>query len=76
MPPRDATRRSRTLQRKFVLLRFCDSLRVPRANVLRTLESSGRIKDISFSNDATAAHIQDTLLHNFSNHLTRENISR
>lgn len=50
--------------------------RPARANVLRTLESSGRVKDISFSNDATAAHIQDTLLHNFPNHLTRENISR
>ena len=55
---------------------FCDSLRVPRANVLRTLQSSGHEKDISFSNDATAADIQDTLHHNFPNHLTRENISR
>ena len=50
---------------------FAIACLVPRANVLRTLQISGHVKDISFSNDATAAHIQDTLLHNFPNHLTR-----
>ena len=69
-------RRSRSVKRTFVLLRFCDFLRVPRSNVVRALESSGRIKEIEFNNNSTSAAIEDTLLNNFRDHLRREDLNR
>ena len=55
MPSADGTvrTRSRLVKRCFTLLRFCDSLEVPRSNIQRTLESSGRAKELEFSNNAT-----------------------
>lgn len=78
MPSTDGTvrTRSRLLKRCFTLLRFCDSLRVPRSNIQRTLESSGRTKELEFSNNATTEAIQDMILHSFQPFITRGEASR
>lgn len=70
------TRRTRSMKRTFVLLRFCDSLRVPRPNIARTIESSGRSIDLEFANNATTATIQDMLVHKLQPHLNRADASR
>ena len=60
-----ANSRSRSITRKFILLRCVDPLRVPSARNIEALERSGRVKEIIFSNNATTAAITELLLHAF-----------
>ena len=65
------------MKRSFrVLLRFCDLLRVPRPNILRVLESTGRVKELEFPNNPSTANLQDIVLTAFSQHLNRRQASR
>ena len=66
-----ATKRSRSMKR-FVLLRFCDRLKVPSPNVQRVLESSGHSKELEFLNNSTNLAIQELLTAAFQPHLTTE----
>ena len=71
------TKRSRNMKRSFrVLLRFCDLLRVPRPNIQRVLESTGRVKELEFPNNSSTANLQDIVLTAFSQHLNRRQVSR
>ena len=65
-----------SFKRSFVLLRFCDLLRVPRPNIQRVLESTGRVKELEFPNNSTTANLQDIVLTAFSQHLNRRQASR
>ena len=68
--------RARNLSRTFVLLRSEDSNgRVPRPAALKTLEASGRIKEIEFSNNATSQHVTELIVNAFSQ-LNESNMSR
>ena len=69
-------RRARTMKRTFILLRWADRLRVPRAADFASLESGGRVKEITFSNNSTIGHIADMLKLNFHQLNTDEEISR
>ena len=69
-------RRARTMKRTFILLRWADRLRVPRAADFASLESGGRVKEITFNNNSTMVHIVDMLKHNFHQLNTDEEISR
>ena len=69
-------RRARTMKRTFILLRWADQLRVPRVADFASLESGGRVKEITFNNNSTIAHIADMLKHNFHQLNTDEEISR
>ena len=73
---RNSKTQSRSVKRCFTLLRFCDTLRVSRANVQRTLESSGQSKELEFANNATIEATQEMLLHSFEQCLTREEAHR
>ena len=70
------TRWSRNMKRSFVLLRFCDLLRVPRPNIQRVLKSTGRVKELEFPNNSSTANYQDIVLTAFSQHLNRRQASR
>ena len=71
------TKRSRNMKRSFrVLLRFCDLLRVPRPNIQRVLESTGRVKELEFPNNSSTANLQDIVLTAFSQHLNTRQVSR
>ena len=72
----EATKRSRSMKRSFVLLRFCDALKVPRPNVQRVLEGSGHCKELEFLNNYTASAIQELLSAAFQPHLKRDEVSR
>lgn len=68
--------RSRNLSRTFVLLRSEDSDgRVPRPATMKTLETSGRVKEIEFGNNATSEHVTVLVLHAFGQ-LNDSNMSR
>ena len=69
-------RRARTMKRTFILLRWADQLRVPRAADFASLEWSGCVKEITFNNNSTIAHIADMLKHNFHQLNKDEEISR
>ncbi|XP_074618766.1 uncharacterized protein LOC141877637 [Acropora palmata] len=71
-----APRRSRNLKKKFVLLRWCDRLRVPRTASMRSLEAAGRVKDIEFPNNSTTEHVRELLLNSFGNHLNAADVDR
>ena len=75
-PNNDAAKRSRSMKRCFVLLRFCDILKVPRPNVQRVLESSGHCKELEFLNNSTTSAIQELLTAAFQPHLNRDDASR
>ena len=64
------------MKRTFILPRWADQLRVPRAADFASLESGGRVKEITFMNDSTNAHIADMLKHNSHQLKTDEEISR
>ena len=72
----ETSMRSRAMKRCFVLLRFCDTLKVPRQNVQRVLESSGRSKELEFLNNSTTSAIQELLTAAFQPHLNRDEASR
>ena len=68
--------RAKQLSRTCILLRLEDSNgRVPRPATLKTLEASRRIKEIEFSNNATAQHKMELVVNGFSQ-LNESNISR
>ena len=69
-------RRARNLKRTVVLLRNDDDLRVPEKQKLKTLQDSGRIKEIEFSNNATSQSIDEILVNSFSNFLTPAELPR
>ena len=70
------TRRSRTMKHCFMLLRFCDTLKVPRLNVQRALESSGRCKEVEFLNKSTTSAIQELLSAAFQPFVNRNEAPR
>ena len=55
---------------------YADQLRAPQVADFASLESGGRVKEITFSNNSTSAHIADMLKHNFHQLNTDEKISR
>lgn len=69
-------RRARNVKRTVVLLRNDDDLRVPEKQKLKTLQDSGRIKEIEFCNNATSESIGEILLNSFSNFLTPAELPR
>ena len=69
-------RRARNVKRTVVLLRNGDDLRVPEKQKLKTLQDSGRIKEIEFSNNATSESIGEILMNSFSNFLTPAELPR
>lgn len=69
-------RRARNVKRTVVLLRNDDDLRVPEKQKLKTLQDSGRIKEIEFSNNATSESIGEILMNSFSNFLTPAELPR
>lgn len=58
------------------MLRWCDSLRVPRTQLARALQSTGRIQELEFSNSATSEHFSEMLVNAFSHHLNANEMSR
>ena len=68
--------RTRSMSRKFFLLRWVDNLRVPTNRNESALERSGRIKDIVFSNNSTNDRMKELLLHAFSDHLDADDLPR
>ena len=71
-----ANSRTRSMSRKFVLLRWIDNLRVPTPRNLTALERSGRVKEIIFANNSTNARIRELLLHVFSGQLDADDLPR
>ena len=69
-------RRSRTMKRTFIFLRSDDTLEVPKATELHALESSGRIKEIEFTNNSTSQAIGEMLVNSFSNKLRASDLPR
>ena len=61
--------RSRTMKRTFILLRADYPLSVPKVPELHALESSGRIKEIEFTNNSTSQAIGEMLINSFPNKL-------
>ena len=72
----DRTRRSRSMKRSFILLRYCDQLKVPRPNIQRVLESSGRVTQLEFPNNSSTANLQEIVLNGFRQHLNSREASR
>ena len=72
----EAAKRLRSMKCCFVLLRFCDALKVPRPNVQRVLKGSGRCKELEFLNNSNALAIQELLSATFQPHLNRDEASR
>ncbi|KAJ7394666.1 hypothetical protein OS493_000487 [Desmophyllum pertusum] len=64
------------MKRTFVLLRWCDPLRVPRAPEMRSLQATGRVREIEFPNNVTSETVKEMLLNKFSNHLNADEASR
>ena len=71
-----ANSRTRSMSRKFFLLRWVDNLRVPTNRNENALERSGYIKDIVFSNNSTNDRMKESLLHAFSDHLYADDLPR
>ena len=71
----EAAKRSRSMK-CFLLLRFCDALKVPRPNVQRVLKGSGHCKELEFLNNSNALAIQELLSATFQPHLNRDEASR
>ena len=71
-----ANSRTRSMSRKFFLLRWIDNLRVPTPRNENALERSGRVKDVIFANNSTNARIKELLLHAFSDHLDADDLPR
>ena len=71
-----ANSRTRSMSRKFFLLRWIDNLRVPTTRNENALERSGRVKDVIFANNSTNARIKELLLHAFSDHLDADDLPR
>lgn len=71
-----ANSRTRSMTRKFFLLRWVDNLRVPTTRNENALERSGRIKDVVFSNNSTNEGMKELLLHAFSDHLDADDLPR
>ena len=69
-----ANLRTRSMSRKFFLLRWIDNLRVPTPRNENALERSGHVKDIIFANNSTNARIKELLLHAFSDHLDADDL--
>lgn len=68
--------RARNLKRTFVVLREDDELRVPGKQKLKNLRDSGREKEIEFANNATTAHIAETLKNSFPTILRNVDLAR
>ena len=68
--------RSRNVKRTFVLLREDDRTRVPNSSTVRSLEQSGRVKELEFTNNATSEHISELLVNAFGNFLNNSNLNR
>lgn len=58
------------------MLRWCDPLRIPRTQLTRALESTGRIREVDFPNNATSQHICEILVNSFGNHLNAHETTR
>ena len=68
--------RSRNVKRTFVLLREDDITRVPNSATIRSLEQSGRVKELEFTNNASSEHISELLMNAFGNFLNNSNLNR
>ena len=60
----------------WVLLRFCDQLKVLRPNIQPILVNSACSKELEFLHNATTSTIQDLLSHTFRNHISQGKASR
>ena len=70
------SKRTRPLKRTFIFLRFSDQLMVPRDNIYRALQTSGRVKEIEFFNNSATSSIQEMIWNTFRDHLNQDELSR
>lgn len=70
------SKRTRPLKRTFILLRVCDQLMVPRDNIYRALQSSGRVKEIEFFNNSATSSIHEMIWNTFQDNVNQDELAR
>lgn len=70
------SKRTRPLKRTFILLRVCDQLMVPRDNICRALQSSGRVKEIEFFNNSATSSIHEMIWNTFRDNVNQDELAR